>query len=161
MSNEIVNRDQNLPQWMRSKSTGASLREPRRQRHQAARGQASPGDIAWNAPEQPNCASPGEFWLTGQNINLGPEIAPATPIILRKSYVLWNPTKSLDSKVPLAVAEDDGVHWDIPNQTFEVYFPNNRTLRTSGRPSARSPNRGSTSSAHPSPTTRARPPRPR
>ena len=25
MSNEIVNRDQNLPQWMRSKSTGASL----------------------------------------------------------------------------------------------------------------------------------------
>ena len=43
-----------------------------------------------------------------------------------KSYVLWNPTKGLDSKVPLAVASD-GIHWDIPNQTFEVYFPNNRT----------------------------------
>ena len=28
--------------------------------------------------------------------------------------------------MPLAVASD-GVHWDIPNQTFEVYFPNNRT----------------------------------
>ena len=43
-----------------------------------------------------------------------------------ESYVLWNPTKGLDSKVPLAVASD-GIHWDIPNQTFEVYFPNNRT----------------------------------
>ena len=40
--------------------------------------------------------------------------------------MLWNPTKGLDSKVPLAVASD-GIHWDIPNQTFEVYFPNNRT----------------------------------
>ena len=69
---------------------------------------------------------PASFWLTGQNINLGPEIAPATPVILRKSYVLWNPTKGLDSKVPLAVASD-GIHWDVPNQEFEVFFPNNRT----------------------------------
>ena len=44
----------------------------------------------------------------------------------QNAYVLWNPTKGLDSKVPLAVASD-GIHWDIPNQTFEVYFPNNRT----------------------------------
>ena len=74
--------------------------------------------------EQPG-ARAGEFWLTGQNLCLGPEIL-GTPIILHKSYVLWNPTKGPDSKVPLAVASD-GIHWDVPNQEFEVYFPNNRT----------------------------------
>ena len=124
MSNEIVNRDQNLPAWMKAKSTGAVLgnldasdiKPPEVKLLQAT----SP-----ECAEQPNAVA-GSFWLTGQNINLGPEIAPATPIILHKSYVLWNPTKSLDSKLPLAVASD-GIHWDIPNQTFEVYFPNNRT----------------------------------
>jgi hypothetical protein len=109
---------------MRSKSTGASLGN-------LDASDIKPPEVKLLQATSPECAEQpgavaGSFWLTGQNINLGPEIAPATPIILRKSYVLWNPTKGLDSKVPLAVASD-GVHWDIPNQTFEVYFPNNRT----------------------------------
>ena len=62
--------------------------------------------------------------MTGSNINLGPTIV-GTPIILRRSYVLWNPTRSLDSKAPLAVASD-GVHWDVPDQEFQVFYPNNR-----------------------------------
>ena len=120
MSNNdvIVNRDQNLPQWMRSKSTGASLGN-------LDASDIKPPEVKLLQATSPECAEQpgaqaGSFWLTGQNINLGPEIAPATPIILRKSYVLWNPTKSLDSKVPLAVARD-GIHWDVPNQTRGVF----------------------------------------
>ena len=124
MSNEIVNRDQNLPAWMRARSTGASLGN-------LDASDIKPPEVKLLQATSPECAEQpgaqaGSFWLTGQNLNLGPEIAPATPIILRKSYVLWNPTKSLDSKVPMAVASD-GIHWDVPNQEFEVYFPNNPT----------------------------------
>lgn len=125
MSNDIVNRDE-TPLWARQKSTGASLgnldasdlKPP-----EVKLLQATSPEVA----EQPGAVA-GSFWLTGQNLNLGPEIL-GTPIILRKSYLLWNPTKSLDSKVPLAVASD-GIHWDVPNQIFEVYFPNNRTPYT-------------------------------
>ena len=124
MTNDIVERDRKNPQWMVQKSTGASIGN-------LDASDIKPPEVKLLQATSPECAEQpgavaGSFWLTGQNINLGPEIAPATPIILRKSYVLWNPTKGLDSKVPLAVASD-GIHWDIPNQTFEVYFPNNRT----------------------------------
>ena len=121
MSNDLTEKDEAVPQWMKAKSTGAVLgnldandiKPPEVKLLQAT----SP-----ECAEQPN-ARPGEFWLTGQNINLGPEIL-ATPIILKKTYVIWNPTKSMDSRIPLAVASD-GIRWDIPDQEFVVRFPNN------------------------------------
>ena len=117
---------QEAPPWALAKSTGAMLgnldvsdvKPPMVKLLQAT----SP-----EAAEQPG-ARAGEFWLTGQNINLGPEIT-GTPILLRKSYVIWNPTRGLDSKGPLATA-GDGIHWDTPNQEFTVFFPNNQTPYT-------------------------------
>ena len=123
MSNDLTAKEESVPAWMRQKSTGATLGN-------LDASDIKPPEVKLLQATSPECAEqPGAqagcFWLTGQNLNLGPEIV-GTPIILRKSYVLWNPTKSLDSKVPLAVASD-GIHWDVPNQTFEVFFPNNRT----------------------------------
>ena len=123
MSNDLTAKEENMPSWMRAKSTGATLGN-------LDASDIKPPEVKLLQATSPECAEqPGAqagcFWLTGQNLNLGPEIV-GTPIILKKSYVLWNPTKSLDSKVPLAVASD-GIHWDVPNQTFEVFFPNNRT----------------------------------
>lgn len=120
MSNELTNRN-DTPKWAVTESTGAVLgnlnsddiKPPEVKLLQAT----SP-----EAAEQPG-ARAGEFWLTGQNVNLGPEIV-GTPIIVRKTYVIWNPTKSLDTKGPLAVASD-GIHWDVPDQEFEVFYPNN------------------------------------
>jgi hypothetical protein len=120
MSNDLTSRNE-TPLWMRQKSTGAPLgnlsaddmKPPEVKLLQAT----SP-----EAAEQPG-ARAGEFWLTGRNLNLGPEIV-ATPIILKKTYVIWNPTKSADNRVPMAVASD-GIHWDIPNQELTVYYPNN------------------------------------
>ena len=73
MSNDITETEtkENVPAWMRSKSTGASI------------GNLSASDIkppeikllqatSPEAAEQPG-ARAGEFWLTGQNINPGPE----------------------------------------------------------------------------------------
>ena len=125
MSNDIVGKDEEkVPQWMRAKSTGASLGN-------LSADDMKPPEVKLLQATSPECAEqpgaqPGQFWLTGRNLNLGPEITPATPIILKKTYVLWNPTKSMESRVPLAVASD-GIRWDIPNQEFTVYFPNNRT----------------------------------
>ena len=125
MANEITEtQDAGVPAWMRQKSVGAQignldatdLKPP-----EVKLLQATSPEVA----EQPG-ARAGEFWLTGQNLNLGPEIV-GTPIILKKTFVLWNPTKSLDFKGPLATASD-GIHWDIPNQTFDVRYPNNPTV---------------------------------
>jgi hypothetical protein len=126
-SNEVTTIDiDHVPDWMKTKSTGAQIgnldasdiKPPEIKLLQAT----SP-----ETAEQPN-ARPGSFWLTGQNIDLGNEIL-GTPIILRRTYVIWNPTKSLDTKAPLAVASD-AIHWDIPNQIFEVKFPNNPNAYT-------------------------------
>ena len=126
MAKDLTEKESNVPAWMRAKSTGAvignlgaeDIKPPEVKLLQAT----SP-----EAAEQPG-AKAGEFWLTGQNINLGPEIM-GTPIILKRSFIIWNPTKSLDFKGPLATASD-AIHWDIPNQTFEIKYPNNPTLYT-------------------------------
>lgn len=123
MPNDLTNRDENVPAWMRQKSSGASIgnlgaqdiKPPEIRLLQAT----SP-----ETAEQPGAVA-GQFWLTGQNINLGPEII-GTPIILKRTFVIWNPTKSADFKGPLAVASD-AVHWDLPDQVFTVYYPNNPT----------------------------------
>jgi hypothetical protein len=59
-------------------------------------------------------------------MDFGPSVT-GTPIFLRKSYQLWAPKGVGDQsgqKGPLATASD-GIHWDVPNQVFEVRFPGN------------------------------------
>ena len=122
MSNDITQHDDApVPLWMRQKSTGASLgnlnaddmKPPEVKLLQAT----SP-----EAAEQPG-AGPASSGSPAANLNLGDHII-ATPIILKKTYVIWNPTKGLDSRTPMAVASD-GIHWDIPNQELKVWYPNN------------------------------------
>ena len=123
MENEIAKTSSNVPAWMKAKSTGADMGNVREE-------DIRPPEIKLLQATSPECgeqpnARPGEFWLTGANLPLGPEIT-GTPIIRKMSYIIWNPTKSLETKGPLAVATD-GIHWDIPNQEFKVYYPNNPT----------------------------------
>ena len=65
-------------------------------------------------------AAPGNFWLTILNKNLGQSVT-GTPIYRHVSYNLWSPSR--EQKAPLATASD-GIHWDQPNQIFEVRYPN-------------------------------------
>jgi hypothetical protein len=107
-----------VPDWMRKASTGASfgnidasdLKPPRLK------------VLAGQSPEVMDGtpgAVPGNFWITILNLNLGQSVT-GTPIFLRKSYQLWAPRGSEGSqKGPLATASD-GIHWDVPNQVFEV-----------------------------------------
>lgn len=117
-----------VPEWMRKASTGASfgnldssdLKPPRLK------------VLAGQSPEVTDGlpgAVPGNFWMTILSLNLGKEVT-GTPILLRKSYQLWAPRGGGgEAKGPLATASD-GIHWDIPNQVFEVNFPGNpRTYR--------------------------------
>ena len=116
-----------VPAWMRQKSTGASL------------GNIDSSDLkppklkllAGMSPEVMDGipgAQPGTFWLTILNLNLGQNVI-VTPILLRKSYHAWAPKTqaNAEQKGPLATASD-GIHWDNPNQTFEVRFPGNQTV---------------------------------
>jgi hypothetical protein len=114
-----------VPAWMRKASTGASfgnidasdLKPPRLK------------VLAGQSPEVMDGtpgAVPGNFWVTILNLNLGTSVT-GTPIFLRKSYQLWAPRGvggPAEQKGPLATASD-GIHWDVPNQVFEVRFPGN------------------------------------
>lgn len=106
-----------VPGWMRAKSTGASL------------GNVDGSDLkpprlkllAGLSPEVMDAvpgAAPGNFWMTIINQNLGKEVT-GSPILLRKSYQLWAPKGTSEQKGPLATSSD-GIHWDNPNQKFEV-----------------------------------------
>jgi hypothetical protein len=126
VSNDIVKTESALvPDWMRKASTGASmgnidgsdLKPPRLK------------ILAGQSPEimdRTPGAQVGNFWMTILNKDFGPSVT-GTPIFLRKSYQLWAP-KGIGAtdgqKGPLATASD-GIHWDVPNQVFEVKFPGN------------------------------------
>ena len=122
MANELTEREQTgVPDWMKRASTGATL------------GNIDSSDLkppklkllAGMSPEVMDGipgAQPGNFWITILNQNLGQSVI-ITPILLRKSYHIWAP-KTGETKGPLATASD-GIHWDQPNQTFEIRFPNN------------------------------------
>ena len=122
MANELTEREQTgVPDWMKRASTGATL------------GNIDSSDLkppklkllAGMSPEVMDGipgAQPGNFWITIFNQNLGQSVI-ITPILLRKSYHIWAP-KTGETKGPLATASD-GIHWDQPNQTFEIRFPNN------------------------------------
>lgn len=123
MSTEIAKQEDvgGVPAWMRKASTGASfgnvdasdLKPPRLK------------VLAGQSPEVTDGvpgAVPGNFWMTIHNVNLGPAVI-GSPILLRKSFQLWAPKMpGNEQKGPLATASD-GLHWDVPNQTFKVKFP--------------------------------------
>jgi hypothetical protein len=126
MSTEITTPDSaNVPDWMRKASTGASI------------GNIDSSDLkppqlkmlAGMSPEVINGtpgASPGNFWMTIFNQNLGHSVT-GTFILLRKSYQVWAPKGvgvSNEQKGPLASATN-GISWDVPNQTFDIRFPQN------------------------------------
>ena len=130
MSNEIAKSETvgGVPAWAREKSTGASI------------GNIDSNDLkpprlkllAGQSPEVMDSvpgAVPGNFWITILNKNMGQQVV-GTPIFLRKSYQLWAPKMpGSEQKGPLATASD-GIHWDVPDQTFEVRFPlNPRTYK--------------------------------
>jgi hypothetical protein len=122
LSNELAEvNPAGVPDWARKASTGASfgnvdasdLKPPRLK------------ILAGQSPEIMDSvpgAAVGQFWLTIFNMNLGTSVV-GSPILLRKSYQLWAPKGgTTDQKGPLATASD-GIHWDVPNQSFDVKFP--------------------------------------
>jgi len=127
MSDDLVKAESGaVPEWMRKASTGASIgnidnSDLKPPRLKVLAGQSP--EIMDGVPG----AQVGMFWMTIHNINLGPAVT-GTPIFLRKSYQLWAPKMpGSDQKGPLATASD-GIHWDVPDQTFEVKFPGNSRL---------------------------------
>jgi hypothetical protein len=133
MSNEITQPESGaVPAWMREKSTGtkignidASDLKPPRLKILAG---MSP-EIMDGVPG----AQVGKFWMTILNKNLGDSVTGSL-ILLRKSYNVWAPRGGSvlkggagDSKGPLATSSD-GIHWDVPNQEFEVRFQSGPTV---------------------------------
>jgi hypothetical protein len=125
MSNDLTQKTQSggVPDWARKASTGASLgnidsSDMKPPRLKILAGQSP--EVTDGVPG----AVPGNFWMTILNVNLGQQVT-GSPIMLRKSYQLWAPrAPGVEQKGPLATASD-GIHWDQPNQQFEVRFPGN------------------------------------
>jgi hypothetical protein len=136
MSNELTERTESggVPDWMRKASTGvkignidASDLKPPRLKILAG---MSP-EIMDGVPG----AQVGKFWMTILNRNLGDSVT-GSMILLRKSYHVWAPRGGSvlkgavgDQKGPLATSSD-GIHWDQPNQTFEVRHQGNPSVYT-------------------------------
>jgi hypothetical protein len=133
MSNEVAQTESAaVPDWMRQASTGvkignidsSDLKPPRLK------------ILAGMSPEimdgTPG-AQVGKFWMTILNKSLGDSVTGSL-ILLRKSYHVWGPRGGAvlkgglgDQKGPLATASD-GIHWDQPNQEFEVRLQGNPTV---------------------------------
>jgi len=126
MANEVARTESaEVPQWMRAASTGASMGNIDQSDLKPPRLKILAGQSPEIMDRTPG-AQVGNFWMTILNMDFGPSVS-GTPIFLRKSYQLWAP-KGLPGdggqKGPLATASD-GIHWDVPNQVFEVRFPGN------------------------------------
>jgi hypothetical protein len=112
-----------IPAWMRAASTGATFGNIDASDLKPPRLMVLAGQSPAVMDGTPG-AVPGNFWISILNLNLGQSVT-GTPILLRKSYQLWAPKiGGSEQKGPLASASD-GIHWDVPNQTFEVRFPGN------------------------------------
>jgi hypothetical protein len=127
MSNDIVEREEaGVPAWLRERSTGASIgnidgSDLKPPRLKVLAGQSP--EVMDGVPG----AVPGSFWVTILNQNLGKTVV-GTPILLRKTYQVWAPRAAGATVTgPLAVASD-GIHWDAPDQTFDVKFPDNNRI---------------------------------
>tara|TARA_R110002126_G_scaffold51112_2_gene140251 strand:- start:2456 stop:3274 length:819 start_codon:yes stop_codon:yes gene_type:complete len=66
----------------------------------------------------------GNYWHTIAEESLGAEIR-MTPLFISKSVVLWRPRKSGGGILARA---DDAIHWDRPNQEFEVKLDSGKTV---------------------------------
>lgn len=113
-----------VPAWMRRASTGATMGNIDGSDLKPPRLMVLAGQSPAVMDGTPG-AVPGNFWMSVLNQNLGKEVT-GTLILIRKSYQLWAPRGS-DQKGPLATASD-GIHWDQPNQTFEVQHLGNPTI---------------------------------
>jgi hypothetical protein len=127
MSNEITVPDQRAVQeYLRKHSTGASLGNIDASDLKPPRLKVLAGQSPEITDGTPGAVA-GNFWMTVLNKNLGPSVT-GTPILLRKSFQVWAPRATgADQKGPLATASD-GIHWDQPDQTFEVRFSMNPTI---------------------------------
>jgi hypothetical protein len=128
MSNDVAVKAGSIPDFLRKMSTGTSfgnidasdLKPPRLK---LLAGQSP--EVLQGVPG----ASPGNFWVTILNANLGQEVI-GSPILLRKTYQVWAPKgMNSSSQGPLATSSD-GINWDVPNQTFEIRFPQNPKVYT-------------------------------
>jgi hypothetical protein len=124
MSNEVTKPESGgVPDWMKKASTGASFGNIDASDLKPPRLMVLAGQSPAVMDGTPG-AVPGNFWVSILNINLGQSVI-GTPILLRKTYQLWAPkVPGSDQKGPLASASD-GIHWDVPNQVFDVKFPGN------------------------------------
>jgi hypothetical protein len=124
MTTEVIKPESGaVPDWMRKASTGASFGNIDASDLKPPRLMVLAGQSPAVMDGTPG-AVPGNFWISILNINLGQSVT-GTPILLRKTYQLWAPkVPGSDQKGPLASASD-GIHWDQPNQTFDVKFPGN------------------------------------
>ena len=130
MSNDVATaKAGSVPDFLRKMSTGTSfgnidasdLKPPRLKL------------LAGQSPEVLDGvpgAQPGNFWVTILNQNLGQSVI-GSPILLRKTYQIWAPkgTNSSGPQGPLATASD-GINWDVPNQSFDIRFPQNPKVYT-------------------------------
>jgi hypothetical protein len=124
MTNEITQSDQSaVEEYLRKTSTGAALgnldasdMKPPRLKVLAG---MSP-EIIDGVPG----AQVGKFWITLLAQNLGDSVTGSL-ILPRRTYQVWAPRGAgMDQKGPLATSSD-GIHWDQPDQEFEVRFPMN------------------------------------
>jgi hypothetical protein len=119
MAQDIATPNASVPDWARKASKHAVA-------DNLSSSDFSPPRLKLLAGQSPEVmqgvpgAVPGNFWLTILNQNLGKTVR-GTPIYRHVSYNIWSPNR--EQKAPLATASD-GIHWDVPNQTFEVRFPN-------------------------------------
>jgi hypothetical protein len=70
----------------------------------------------------PGVAMPGNFWVSSAKVSLGNEVEFVICVAKRR-VLLWSP-KSANNAGGLLATSNDGVHWDNPNQSFEVTLKN-------------------------------------
>ena len=95
MANELSDpRSTNISEFLRKESTGASFGN-------IDASDLKPPQLKLLAGQSPEVldgvpgAVPGNFWITILNVNLGPSVV-GSPILLRKSYQVWNNRKRQD-----------------------------------------------------------------
>jgi hypothetical protein len=76
------------------------------------------------SPEVDEGFAPGDFFHTVAEESMGNELH-MVPVFINQSVILWRPRK--DGGGLLARA-DDGIHWDRPNEDFEVKLDSGKSV---------------------------------